>query len=197
MKSFNKSIITEITLEENVQRDNETTKLDFYEEKMVKLAKRIKNLDGYNSELYLIDLEQTVKRLEFFYNYLVPQQNGDPLKTNYKLNVKEHQLILVRLGIGYPKELYDNHYCYVYKIFSNKMLVIPTTSIKDASTPSKYQFDIDILDFINEKKTRMQFNEMRVVDKMRAFDSKKYNTIYDVKTSREEICQKLFGVLFQ
>ena len=81
-------------------------------------------------------------------------------------------MVYVNLDVGFPHEMCFGHWCYVVKKFRDKMLVIPSTSVKDDCTVST---EMDIRVVINGKKTksRLNFSELRTVDKMR-IDPRKY-----------------------
>ena len=82
------------------------------------------------------------------------------------LEFQEGDMVYVNLDVGFPHEMCFGHWCYVVKKFRDKMLVIPSTSVKDDCTVST---EMDIRVVINGKKTksRLNFSELRTVDKMR------------------------------
>jgi hypothetical protein len=95
-------------------------------------------------------------------------------------------LIYVNLTRGFPKELYDVHYCYLLKDCGNKFIVIPTTtSIKSDSPKCNDNFEKDI-EVIDGNPCRLNIDDIRVIDFMRIIEYKGYQ---DVKTSRKEILE--------
>lgn len=155
----------------------------------------LQSTDRYDVDAFLYSLSYQVKQLNYFYKDLIDKQDSkDANKTYYNLspNPSEHQLIYVNLCRGFPKELYDGHWCYLLKNCGTKLLVIPTTSIKDSSSMSeaKYYFDI------SEEgggKSRLRFDEIRMVDKMRvAVKDKPYR---NVTTDRKIIEERFMNFL--
>lgn len=104
----------------------------------------------------------------------------------------EHQLLYVSLCRGFPKELYDGHWCYLLKDCGTKFLVIPTTSLKETSSTSEeaYYFDIEEID---GSISRLRFDEIRMIDKMRVITKDK--PYRDIKTNRKTIEQKFLDFL--
>jgi len=144
------------------------------------------NTGRYDVDELLNALHLQLDQLNFFYDILVSKEpEQDPNKTYYSLypNPKEHQLIYVALGRGYPKELFDVHWCYVLRHCGTKLLVIPTTSLKPSSSIIKKDYFFDILEDSGNT-CRLRFNEIRVIDKMRVVKHKKYK---EVITDRNEI----------
>lgn len=142
----------------------------------------------YDSEDFVEQLKFQVEQLSFFYDFLVKKQGNNPSKTFYrpKKRPKEHQIAYFNLTRGFPKELYDVHWCYVFKDFGCKLLVIPTTSVKEDSKPCNplYEKDIQIKDFTNGKISRLHIDDTRVVDLQRLIEDK---GIYDIETNRKDI----------
>ena len=149
----------------------------------------------YDVDALLYSLSYQVKQLNYFYKDLMDKQGtGDASKTYYNLrpNPAEHQLIYVSLCRGFPKELYDGHWCYLLKNCGTKFLVIPTTSIKEMSSVEEETFYYDI----EEKDgnvSRLRFDELRMIDKMRVITKDKMYR--DVKTERKLIEQKFLFFL--
>jgi hypothetical protein len=61
-----------------------------------------------------------------------------------------------------------------------KLLVAPVTSIKKTSGKAKEPYEFDILEQ-GDVKSRLHFDDIRVIDKMRIIEYKKY---LEVKTDR-------------
>lgn len=140
---------------------------------------------NYDVEIFIKQLEFQVNQLSFFYDNLVPKQGNNVSKTFYNLKTRpnEHQLIYVNLTRGFPKELYDAHYCYLLKDCGCKFIVVPTTSLKEDSPPCNEEFEMDI-DIKNGNKCRLNVDDIRVIDFMRIVEYKGYS---DVLTDREDI----------
>jgi hypothetical protein len=169
--------------------------MNIYKE-MWKAAEKIEALEdgGYypNTDKVLQGLNHQLAQLDFFYNKLVPGQGGDANKTYYNISPrpKEHQLIYVNLNRGYPKEIFDVHYCYVVKDFGAKFIVIPTTSIKPTtSVNDAYEMMIEEAD---GTPCLLNFDEIKAIDPMRIAKGKPYR---DVKTPRKDIVGK-FSEIF-
>jgi len=157
------------------------------------LSEKIEKLSltgRYDVDMLLSSLHTQLDQLNYFYDYLVSSSpDKDPNKTFYSLktNPKEHQLIYVVLGRGYPKELFDAHWCYLLKYCGTKLLVIPTTSIKTTSSSEEKKYYSDIYEESGNI-CRLRFDEMRTIDKMRVIT---YKPFKDIKTDRSEIEESL------
>lgn len=155
----------------------------------------LQSTNRYDVDALLYSLSYQVKQLNYFYKDLIDKQGtGDANKTYYNLrpNPAEHQLLYVSLCRGFPKELYDGHWCYLLKDCGTKFLVIPTTSIKEESSTEEeaYYFDIQEVD---GSISRLRFDEVRMVDKMRVITKDK--PYREVKTDRKIIEQKFSDFL--
>lgn len=155
----------------------------------------LKETDKYDVDMLLRSLSYQVKQLNYFYKDLINKQgSNDANKTYYNLspNPNEHQLIYVNLCRGFPKELFDGHWCYLLKNCGTKFLVIPTTSIKEMSSTDEqdYYFDIEESD---DCKSRLRFDEIRMIDKMRIVTKDK--PYRDVITDRKLIEEKFMNFL--
>jgi hypothetical protein len=165
----------------------EDYKMDIYK-KMWEIStklEKMRNNDNYDVENFIQQLEFQINQLSFFYDSLVPKQNNDTGKTffNLKSRPKEHQLIYANLTRGFPKELYDAHYCYLLKDCGCKFIVIPTTSLKLTSPPCNELFELDI-DVKYGDRCRLNIDDIRVIDFMRIVEYKGYS---DVLTNRKDI----------
>lgn len=119
-------------------------------------------------------MEVTKENLEYAYKHTFSQwdfywrySNNDPRWAyNPPIEFHEGDMVYVNLDVGFPHEMCFGHWCYVVKKFRNKILVIPSTSVKDDCTVST---EMDVRVVINGKKTksRLNFSELRTVDKMR------------------------------
>lgn len=157
--------------------------------------KVLQSTNRYDVDALLYSLSYQMKQLNYFYKDLIDKQGqNDANKTYYNLspNPSEHQLIYVNLCRGFPKELYDGHWCYVLKHCGTKLLVIPTTSLKElSSTEDKsYYFDIEEADGC---KSRLRFDEIRMVDKMRV--TTKDKPYRNVVTERKKIEEQFMKFL--
>lgn len=155
----------------------------------------LQETDRYDVDMLLYGLSFQMKELNYFYKDLIDKQDSkDANKTYYNLspNPSEHQLIYVNLCRGFPKELYDGHWCYLLKNCGTKLLVIPTTSIKEFSSTDEqdYYFDIEEMD---NRQSRLRFDEIRMIDKMRVVAKNK--PYRDVKTDRKIIEEQFMNFL--
>ena len=150
--------------------------------------------------MFTMELVYWLKDIEFFYNTLVDaQESKNPSKTYFNINPsskrpKEGQVAYVNLRRGYPKEMFDGHYCYILKDFGMKYIVIPTTSVKNDSSPlnEKFEMDIKIKNFINSDQTRLQISDIRSIDIQRIKINK---GVFEVDTNKEEIQTHIRKVL--
>lgn len=155
----------------------------------------LQSTDRYDVDALLYSLSYQMKQLNYFYKDLIDKQgSNDANKTYYNLRPapSEHQLIYVSLCRGFPKELYDGHWCYLLKNCGTKFLVIPVTSIKETSSAENQSYYYDIVEE-DDSIARLRFDEMRTVDKMRVITKdKQYRNI---KTERAVIEKKLMDYL--
>lgn len=154
-------------------------------------ANKLKTLQNYkNKKIFAEELLYWLEDLEHFYNIIVPGQTqpGDspnPSKSFYNLSPRpsEGDVVYVNLRRGYPKEVYDGHYCYILKDFGTKYLVIPTTSVKDNSVANPdFELDIKLGELKSGTKpslnpnsvTRLQISDIRTIDPQRIKPKKGY-----------------------
>lgn len=161
---------------------------------------KLGKLKNYDKEGFALNLSQWVDDLYFFYNCIAKNANTltEAQKVKYDLpkNKKpnEGQVAYFNIGRGYPKELYDGHWCYVLKDLGNNMIIIPTTSFKD---DNKYfdetlEMEIKIRDFEEEGTSRLRINQIRSIDIMRIHKGKHiYNVDTDMKIIKENISKIL------
>lgn len=159
--------------------------------------KNIKSITGYDSEQFSYQLLLWTRELKYFYNNLVSQQTGKPESTYYNVppqnRPKEGQVAYFNLRRGYPKELYDGHWCYILKDYPYKQLIVPITSVKDKSSPnSDFEVDIIIKDFINTGQSRLQISDMRTVDLQRINEGR---GVYDVVTDFDYVKEEIVRIL--
>ena len=155
----------------------------------------LQSTDRYDVDALLYSLSYQMKQLNYFYKDLIDKQgSNDANKTYYNLRPapSEHQLIYVSLCRGFPKELYDGHWCYLLKNCGTKFLVIPVTSIKETSSTENQSYYYDIVEE-DDSIARLRFDEMRTVDKMRVITKDK--SYRNVKTERAIIENKLMNYL--
>lgn len=170
----------------------------FIDQKMGYIKKTIKGLKNYDSPCKLADeIDKWLSEISFFYNKIV-QNGGNPSTAIYNLppsqRPREGQIAYISLRRGYPKETYDDHWCYILKDYGTKYLIIPTTSIKPNSSACNPQYEMDIVDKTPSGKSRLQFTDMRSIDIMRVCRSISPNS-YDVITERKEILENLHKIL--
>lgn len=166
--------------------------MSIYED-LFEVGKSLSNIEKtgiYDVEKYCCSIKHLTNQLEYFYCHLVPEGSKDTDATYYHLQKRpmEHQLAYFNIGRGFPKELMDGHWCYILKDLGYKMLVIPSTSIKQNSKPPHPHFEMDIEITMNGKKniSRIQLSDIRSVDVQRLDLRKEFCT---VKTPRNLILE--------
>lgn len=169
------------------------------EEFMLKIMEEFNSIKNYEQKRgFLEDLNYHVGQIKYFYDELTPNQTGDPSTTFYrpKQLPKVHQIAYFNLTRGFPKELYGGHWCYIFKYFKTKFVIIPTTSVKIDSLPpdKEFQMDIEVKNFTNQYITRLQIGDMRTVDIQRLYPAKGF---YDVITDRELIADNVSRILLE
>ena len=169
------------------------------EEFMKKIMMDFNEIQNYNQKKgFLEDLNYHIGQIKYFYDELTPHQTGDPSTTFYRPKhlPKVHQVAYFNLTRGFPKELYGGHWCYIFKSFKTKFVIIPTTSVKpDSLAPDKqFQMDIHVKNFTNHFITRLQIADLRTVDIQRLYPAKGF---YDVLTPKEEILQHVSKILLE
>lgn len=152
------------------------------------LAQKLDQTGKYNVDVLISGLRHMLTENCFFYGPLAnkyPERDPSRIFYDLKVNPQTHQVIYVQLGGGYAKELRGPHWCYVLKNTGQKLTVIPTTSVKEYSSPARvpYEYDIEEDDGMI---SRLHFDDIRGIDKMRVLEIKPYK---DVLTSKEEILE--------
>jgi len=162
---------------------------------IVYMLKNMKNCDVYK---FVDELHKWIIEISYFYNKIV-KEGQNPSDIPYKIKPSkrpsEGQIAYFNLRRGYPKETYDDHWCYILKDFGTKYLIIPTTSIKADSAECDERYEMDIDDYTTNGKSRLQITDIRTVDVMRVCQSIETN-FYDVKTSRKTIIGNIQRVIF-
>lgn len=160
----------------------------------------LEKIKKYDVKGFARELKYWIRELHFFYNIIVPNEKNDPSTCFYKIKPANRptkgQIAYFNLRRGYPKELYGGHYCYIIKDFGSKYLVIPTTSVKENSSPpnSKIEIDIKIKDFKNNKVSRLHLSDMRTIDIQRINEQK---DIFEIKENPSYLNQKIIAILFE
>lgn len=157
------------------------------------IKKSIKGLQHYDNPCKLADeIDKWLYEVSYFYNNIV-KDGQNPSNVLYNLppseRPKEGQIAYINLRRGYPKETYDDHWCYILKDYGSKYLIIPTTSIKPDSSKCNQLYEMDIIDKTPLGKSRLHFTDVRSIDIMRVCRSVNPNK-YDVITDRKDILKK-------
>lgn len=164
---------------------------------MKEAAKILEGMKNYDSEQFSLQLLMMVRELNYFYSRLVPQQGNDVSRTFYNIKPRskrpgEGQVAYFNLRRGYPKELYDGHWCYVLKDFKTKYLIVPLTSVKKDDPIKEYEIEVKIDRFINNLSSRLQLTDMRFIDAQRINEK---NNVYNVASDKEEIANQIITKL--
>lgn len=183
MTSFSICVLLECEEGKEVLNKNITS----LENLLNKNIKELSKLKNYDYEKFLYSMIHLTSQLSYFYKKIA--KNGPTENVFYSRNMQsmEHKLIYINLGRGFPKELMDGHWCYVLKDYGCKLLVIPSTSIKnDSKFNSEYDMDIFSEDVEQEEviKSRLCITDMRAIDIQRIDKRKKYKKVI---TKRKEI----------
>ena len=164
--------------------------MSIYED-LYEVGKSLSNIEKtgiYDVEKYCCSIKHLTNQLEYFYCHLVPEGSTNTDSTFYHIHRRplEHQLAYFNIGRGFPKELMDGHWCYVLKDLGYKMLVIPSTSIKNTSKTCHPNFELDIEVKMNGKlvTSRIQLSDIRSIDVQR-LDLRK--SFCNVLTPRDDI----------
>lgn len=161
-------------------------------EKDSKILKEILNqlnvlssLSNYEYIKLLYALNHQISQLVYFYKDIAKNKSTERIFYKTKMHIKEHELVYINLGRGFPKEMNDGHWCYIIKNYGYKLLVIPTTSIKEDSQYNPL-YDMDIVTKLDNHitKSRLSITDIRCVDIQRIDERK---NIGKVLTKRIEI----------
>ena len=161
---------------------------------------KMKHVEVYDLVNLIRSYNHHINELYYYYKLAKKDTDKKNFIIKYPYFIKEHTLIYVNLGRGFPKELMDGHWCYVIKNFGNfKALVIPTSSIKkseDEIIKCKTNYVIESYCYKNNMnfKSKLNFLELRIVDLQRVYFKKGYRF---VKTPREEIVKRLYEIIGQ
>lgn len=156
------------------------------------------NLMYFDTNAFVRYLVRMTRGITFFYNKIVDKQSpGNPSKSFYTVQGKrplEGQIASFDLGFGYPKELYDYHWCYILKDFGSKFVIIPATSVKDNSKANpNFEIDAYIKDFNkNDCISRLHVDDIRTVDIQRLDSRQDY---YDLVNNKEYIKSEVSRIL--
>ena len=162
------------------------------------ISSLIKGLNNYDVNGLVKEIKGWIEDLNYFYNVLV-RVGDDPSKISYHISSSKKPLVgevaLFKLRRGYPKELYNTHWCFVLKDTGNSFIVIPTTSVKKDSNhcDDRFEMDIKLVGFINDCITRMQITQIRSVDYARVLTVP--NNRYKVETKYDDIIKQVTKVL--
>lgn len=166
---------------------------------MNEITEKIIRLKHYDKEGFVYQLDYLVGQLHYFYNVIVPKQTPtdeipNPSRAYFypkPARPKEGQVAYFNLTRGFPKELYDGHYCYILKDLKTRFLVVPTTSVKtDSRDPDpSVEFDIKLDGFPNDKATRFHVDGMRSLDVQRVNPLKGF---YNPITPQEDVLKSIF-----
>ena len=162
------------------------------------IKSKIKNMNHIDNEKFVDELYKWIIEISFFYDTVV-KIGGDPSTTQFQIKPSkrpsEGHIALFSLRRGYPKETFDDHWCYILKDFGSKYVIIPTTSIKLDSGKCDERYEMDIDDYTNKGKSRLQITDLRSVDVMRVNINPSPN-YFEVITPRESIIQKVKSIIF-
>lgn len=107
--------------------------------------------------------EHMKREWEFYWE----QSKGNPRWVcNPQMDIQEGDMVYVQLDAGFPLEMCFGHWCYVVKDMIGKFLIIPSTSIKD-ECPAPTEMDIPVIINGRKTKSRLNFSEVRTIDKLR------------------------------
>ena len=170
--------------------------MSIYED-LYEVGKSLSNIEKtgvYDVEKYCCSIKHLTCQLEYFYCHLVPEGATSTDGTFYHLNRRpaEHQLAYFNIGRGFPKELMDGHWCYILKDLGYKMLVIPSTSVKEDSKECHPNFEMDIDVLMNRKvvKSRIQLSDIRAIDVQRLDLRKRFCNVLSPRTEIIEFAKK-------
>lgn len=154
----------------------------------------LSSLTNYDCSKFLYSLKHLTSQLIYFYRDVAKNSESDNIYYKVRNYPKEHDLIYVNLGRGFPKELMDGHWCYVVKNYGHKLLVIPSTSIKEDSSFNA-EFDLDIISRFDNyvKMSRLSITDIRCIDLQRIDERKKRA---EVLTDRKEILRFINDKIF-
>lgn len=115
------------------------------------------------------------------------KQGEDVVLSPRNFKYCEGDIIYIQLQVGYPHEMTFGHWCYVVKDLYNKVLIIPTTHC-EGDVVEKYEMDIPVVMDGIPTFSRLQFSDIRTVDKQR-IDSRK--GVVEVCHKKESIIERL------
>ena len=149
--------------------------------------KKISKLKNYDYEKLLYSLIHLTSQLLYFYEIIAQGKTSSDIWYKRNKESLEHKMVYINLGRGFPKELMDGHWCYVLRDMGAKIMIIPSTSIKEDSIFDE-RYDMDIKSKVLNKKlvSRLCISEIRTVDVQRIDKRKKF---MNVITNRKEIIQ--------
>ena len=145
----------------------------------IKNIKTLENTKEYNVDKLLEAINHQLKNLNYYYGTLC-KKKGEEYITYIVNNIKEHTLIYVNLGRGFPKEIMDGHWCYVLKILGAKAIIIPTTSKKKKEL-NMYEIDIDIDIHGKKSQSILKLSDLRTIDTQRIYKKREQEWFIQIK----------------
>lgn len=131
-------------------------------------------------------IKETLLQWDFYWKICEKNGGRDIVIYPHNFEYLEGDMIYINLQVGFPHELAFGHYCYVLKDMGYKLLVIPTTS----SRGDRNDYEMDIINEIGV--SRLQFSDVRTVDKQRIDARKKP---IKVLTPRKSIMNKYIEII--
>lgn len=160
-----------------------------YAQQLAQINDMLKDLEtvGYDSETWL---ESTIHALRNILYYRTSETKKSYFPNGVR--IKEHDIVYVNLGRGFPRELQDGHHCYVYKVIGAKAIVIPLRSNRNIKN-SRLLYDIETkTDNGIKTHSTMTFSEMRTVDLLRVYLNR---SCLKCVTPRKEIEDKFISFM--
>lgn len=170
------------------------------EKELHKCMNKIIGLKNFDLTSYYYNFKRYSNNLEFFYNTICKdaRDRKEVSRINYTIPASKRpkvgEVAYCYIQTGYPKEIYNSHWCLILKDAGNTMTVIPTVSIKEEANPidTDREMIIKIKDFENPGCSKLKVCQIMTIDLMR-IDIKK--ATYTVQTDMDYIKEKIRKIL--
>lgn len=171
-----------------------------YKRDLDNITRKILTIKNFDLESFTNNYRKLVDNIWFFHNVIGREaKNEEELSlVQYKLSdnkkPKIGQIGYFFIENSFPKEIFNGHWCLVFKDFGNMAIIIPLTSIKKDSTPLNKDMEIivKVKDFEEEGCSKLRINQMFCADIMRIDKNRK---IYDLQTDFNLVKNKIYSIL--
>ena len=168
---------------------------------LISVVDKVLSVRLFDAEAFYWNLKKMVDRIFFFHNVIGAHASTPKQLSQIKFDVpkdkmpRDGQVAYFNIEHSYPKEIFNGHWCYVFRNLGNTVLIIPLTSFKEDSAPVKddVEMEIQVSNFCEDGASKLKIHQMFCADWLR-LDQRK--DPYEVTTDKAIIQEKIKNVLF-